>query len=165
MKKLFGFLIFLIFLSCMHQQSQIMNPAAKDQILNEVKIMFDKLTHFSETAQTDSFLSCYENYPDFIQIAGDGKMRNYEEFKKICTDYYDSLKEQKVSVNNKKTQVLDSNLVISAWTVNILAHFKNGDMMRMDNYSITYLVKKIDGLWKIIHTHESSLPPELIRKK
>jgi hypothetical protein len=140
-----------------------MNQDKKDQILSEVRSMLDKLTHFSETAQTDSFLSYYENYPDFIQIAGDGKMRDYSEFKKICTDYYERLKEQKVSVVDKKTQVLDTNLVVSAWTVNILAHFKNGDVMRMDNYSITYLIKKIGEQWKIIHTHESSLPPELIK--
>jgi hypothetical protein len=125
--------------------------------------MLDKLSHFSETAQTDSFLSCYENYPDFIQIAGDGKMRDYEGFKKICTEYYERLKEQKVSIVDKKTRVLDTNLVVSAWTVNILAHFKNGDVMQMDNYSITYLIKKIGEQWKIIHTHESSLPPELIK--
>ena len=164
MKRLLIFLIILIFLSCLHQPPQHMSPAAKKQILTEINAMFSKLTHFSEIAQTDSFLSFYENYPDFVHIAGDGKMRDFDGFKKICTDYYDSLKDQKISMVTEKTNVLDTNLAISGWTVNILAHFKNGDMMRMDNYSITYLIKKIDGQWKIIHTHESSLPPELIRK-
>jgi ketosteroid isomerase-like protein len=158
------FLTILILLSCLHQPSQNMKPEAKEQILREINAMFGKLTHFSEIAQADSFLSFYENYPDFIHIGGDGKMRDFEGFKKICNDYYDSLKEQKISMVTEKTKILDTNLAISAWTVNILAYFKNGDMMRMDNYSITYLVRKIDGQWKIIHTHESSLPPELIKK-
>lgn len=164
MKRIFGFLTSLIFFSCSHQPLQNMNQGKRDQIVNEVKTMLENLTHFSETAQTDSFLSYYENYPDFIHIAGDGKMRDYAGFKKICTDYYDKLEEQKISVVDKKIHVLDTNLIISGWTVNILAHFKNGDIMRMDNYSITYLIKKIGEQWKIIHTHESSLPPELIRK-
>ena len=40
---------------------------------------------YSEGAQLDLFLSCYDNSPTFIHISSDGKMRNYEEFKNICT--------------------------------------------------------------------------------
>jgi hypothetical protein len=50
------------------------------------------------------------------------------------------------------------------WTGNIVAQFKNGDVMTMNNYAITGVYKKSDAKWKIIHTHESSLPPEIIKK-
>ena len=141
-----------------------MTEAESNQIIKEVKSTSDKLTEYSEKAQLDSFLSCYADLPDFLHFSSDGKMRNYEEFKKICTVYYDSLKEQKVITNQEKFHVLDTNLVISGWTGNIIAQFKNGDEMKMDNYSITSLFKKIDGKWKIIHSHESALPPEIIKK-
>jgi len=36
--------------------------------------------------------------------------------------------------------------------------------MNMYNYSATNVFKKIDGKWKIIHSHESALPPEIIKK-
>jgi ketosteroid isomerase-like protein len=35
--------------------------------------------------------------------------------------------------------------------------------MKMNNYSITSIFRKIDNNWKIIHAHESALPPEIIK--
>ena len=142
-----------------------MTSAESKNIINEVKSVFVKITEYSQKAQLDSFLNCYADSPDFLHFSSDGKMRNYEEFKKICTEYYDSLKEQKVITIQEKFHVLDTNLVISGWTGNIIAQFKNGDTMKMNNYSITSLFKKIDGKWKVIHSHESALPPEIIKKE
>ena len=92
-------------------------------------------------------------------------MRNYEEFKKVCSEYYTSLQQQKLFTVTEKFNVLDKDLVITGWTGNILAQFKNGDAMTLNNYSITNVFKKIDGKWKIIHSHESSQPPEIKRSK
>jgi hypothetical protein len=44
----------------------------------------------------------------------------------------------------------------------LLQLLKNGDsIIIMNNYSITNVFKKINGTWKIIHSHESSLPPNI----
>ena len=142
-----------------------MTETESNQIIKEVKNVIDKITEYSEKAQLDSLLNCYADSPDFLHFSSDGKMRNYEEFKKICTEYYNSLKEQKVITIQEKFHVLDTNLVISGWTGNIIAQFKNGDTMKMDNYSITMVFKRIDGRWKVIHSNESALPPEIIKKK
>ena len=91
-------------------------------------------------------------------------MRNYEEFKKICTEYYNALKEQKILTIQEKIHVMDTNFVVLGWTGNIVAQFSSGDWMNMNNYSITSLFKKIDNKWKVIHSHESALPPEIIKK-
>jgi hypothetical protein len=138
---------------------------AESHIIKEVKSVFDKMTRYSEEAQLDSFLSCYDNSPGFLHFSGDGKMRNYEELKKICTEYYSTLKEQKLSTITEKFNVIDTTLVIVGWTGNIIAQFRNGDRMIMNNYSVTNVFKKIDDKWKIIHSHESSLPPEIIKSK
>ena len=63
-----------------------------------------------------------------------------------------------------KTHVIDPNFVVLGWTGNIVAQFRNGDIMNMNNYSITSLFKKIDNKWKVIHSHESVLPPDIIKK-
>ena len=127
--------------------------------------MFEALTHYTETAQLDSFLQCYAENPEFIAISADGNMRNFQDFKKICKDYYDSLKEQKVTTTREIFHVLEDNLVILGWTGNINAFFKNGDVMKMEHYSITFLFKKLNGKWKVIHSHESALPPDIIKSK
>ena len=139
-----------------------MAEAESDHPVKEVKNLFDKLTEYSEGAQLDSFISFYDNSQTFLHISSDGKMRNYEEFKIICGEYYNSLKEQKIMTIHEKIHVIDMNVVVLGWTGNIVAHFKNGDTMKMNNYSITSLFKKIDNRWKKIHSHESALPPEII---
>ena len=141
-----------------------MTEAENQDIAKKVKNIFDKLTGYSEKAQLDLFFSCYDNSPDFLHISSDGRMRNYDELKKICTEYYSSLKEQKIVTIQEKIHAIDTNLVILGWTGNIVAEFRSGDIMTMNNYSITNVFKKIDNKWKIIHSHESSLPPEIIKK-
>jgi len=133
-------------------------------IIRDVKNTFDKMTEYSERAQSDLFLGCYYNHEAFLHFSGDGKMRNYDEFKKICSEYYSALKEQKIITIQEEVNVINPDLVILSWSGNIIAQFKNGDTMNMNNYSITDVFKKIDKKWKIIHSHESTLPPEIIKK-
>lgn len=142
-----------------------MTETESDQIIEEVKYIYSKVTKYSQSAQLDSFLSCYDNSSTFLHISSDGKMRNYEEFKKICTEYYNSLKDQKIITTQEKFHVLNPDLVILGWTGNIIAQFKNGDTMKLNNYSITSVFKKNNNKWKVIHSHESSLPPEIIKKE
>ena len=151
-------------ISCSNHNPDKMTEEKTHNIEKNVKDIFDKLTEYSERAQLDLFLSCYDNSPTFLHFSSDGKMRNYEEFKKICTEYYNALKDQKIRTIQEKIHVIDTNIVVLGWTGNIVAHLKNGDTMKMKNYSITSVFKKIDNNWKVIHSHESALPPEIIKK-
>jgi ketosteroid isomerase-like protein len=150
--------------SCSNHNSNKMTEASTRDIVKDIKSKHEKLTEYSEKAQLDSFLSYYDNSPAFLHFSSDGKMRNYEAFKKICTEYYNSLEYQEISTITEKFSVIDTNLAILGWTGNIIAHFKNGDTMKMNNYSISSVFKKIDGKWKIIHSHESAEPPQIIKK-
>jgi ketosteroid isomerase-like protein len=137
----------------------------KDRIANEVRSLFTDLTRYTETAEVDSFLRCYADTPDFLAVSADGMIRNYADFKKICKDYYDSIKEQKLATIHEIFHVLDENTVVLCWSGNIDAFFKNGDTMKMQNYTVTFLLKKISGEWKVIHSHESALPPQIIKSE
>ncbi len=140
-----------------------MQKVDTNQVAKDVKTVLDGLTRYSEEAQLELFLNGYDKSPSFVHFSSDGKMRNYEELKEICTEYYNALKGQKISTLAEKMNVIDESLAIAGWTGNISAQFKNGDSMIMNNYSITNVLKKIDGEWKIIHSHESALPPVIIR--
>lgn len=142
-----------------------MTKAESDIIVKEVQIVSGHISKYSESAQLDSFLTFYDNSPTFIAISSDGKMRDYDEFKQISSEYYTALKEQKIETIQEKIHVIDPNLVVLGSTININAQFKNGDRMIMNNYSITCVFEKIGNDWKVIHSHESALPPEIIRKK
>jgi hypothetical protein len=100
-----------------------MTGAESHDVIKEVKAVFDKLGKHSEQAQVDSFLAYYDNSPDFSHFSADGKMRNYEEFKGISSEYYSALEYQTLSTINEKFNALDTDLVITGWTGNIIAHF------------------------------------------
>lgn len=142
-----------------------MTEAEATQIIKEVKKISNKITEHTEKAQLDALLSYYAEDPDFLAFGSDGKMRNYEGFKKTCTEYYGSLQEQKVMTIEERFHVIDKNLVILGWMGNIEAHFRNGDIMKMNDYSVSNVFLKTDAQWKIIHSHESGLPPEIIKKE
>jgi ketosteroid isomerase-like protein len=135
----------------------------KDRIISELSVALRDLTRYSETAQKDAFLQCYAEIPEFLAVSGDGMVRNYQDFSKICKDYYDLLQRQKLTTILEIFHVLDESTVLLCWSGNIDAHFKNGDRMKMPNYTVTYLFTKIGGEWKIIHSHESALPPQVIK--
>lgn len=137
----------------------------ENQILDEVKLFARNLTHYSETAQLDIFLACYADTPDFIAISSDAVIRNHSDLKKICEDYYGTLQEQKLTTVFAKFHILNEITVLHCWSGNIDAYFKNGDTWKMQKYTVTYIFKKISGVWKIIYSHESSLPPEIIKSK
>jgi hypothetical protein len=137
----------------------------KNRITKEVNAVFEGLIRYTETARVDSFLSHYADCPDFHAVSGDGAIRNYEDFSRICKEYYGSLKEQKLTTQSKIVNILDETAVALCWSGNIDAFFKNGDMMKMPNYTVTFLFKKMSGEWKVIHSHESALPPEIIKSR
>src|SRR6476646_9584665 len=95
-----------------------------NDIVNDIKGIFDKITEYSERAQLDLFLNSYDDSATFLHFSSDGKMRNYEELKKICTEYYLALKAQKITTIQEIIHVIDTNLVIIGWTGNIVAQFK-----------------------------------------
>jgi hypothetical protein len=140
-----------------------MTKAESEQIAKDLKTVSDKMIQYSEKAQLDLFLNCYDDAPTFLHFSSDGKRRNHEEFKKICTEYYGELKEQKAVNRQEKIHVLDTDLAVLGWTGDIVAQFKNGEVMKMKDYSVTNLFKKFGNNWKVIHSHESALPPEIIK--
>ena len=139
-----------------------MTESETNKVIEEVKDALNKITEYSQEARLESFLNAYHNFPGFLHFSADGKMRNYSEFRQICTEYYTSLIRQKLFTISRNFQVLNANHVITGWTGNINAQLKNGKLMNMSNYSVTHVFKKIGSDWKIIHSHESSLPPETI---
>lgn len=141
-----------------------MDTSSFDKIHGEIQILLQKMTAYSEQAKFDPFMEFYNNDPSFIHISADGSMRNYHEFREICSEYYNNIALQKIVTLNEKINVIGLNIVVTGWTGKITALFKNGDTIIMNNYSVSNLFNKINGNWKIIQSHESSLPPEIIKK-
>jgi ketosteroid isomerase-like protein len=139
--------------------------ANKDSIIKEVMPVFEAITRYTSGAQADSLLKSYSDTPDFLHISSDGTIRDYAGFKKVCGEYYETVKEQKLTKTREIFQVLDDSTVLLCWSGNIDAHIKNGGIMKLSNYTVTFLFKKINGEWKVIHSHESAPPPQMMKEQ
>lgn len=133
------------------------------QAIVEVKKASAAITKFAGEAELNSLLQCYSDSHDFLAISIDGKCRNYNDFKKACTEYYQSLSGQKITTTNETYHAISICHVILTWTGDITAIFKNGDTMKMNDYTVTSIFRKTDNSWKVIHSQESSLPPEITK--
>jgi SnoaL-like domain len=138
-----------------------MTAGEQEQIIQSVKQVADSIIRFAEEASANSLLDCYANSQDFLSCTGDGKMRNFEGFKDLCTKFYDSIKGQRIYTVQEKFHVMDRHLVIFAWTGSIHVFFKSGEILIMKEYALTCIFKKVDHQWKVIHSHESCLPGEI----
>lgn len=154
--------IFII--ACTTQNPPAMTEVEINNTISEVKSTYSQLMEHSKKAELDSFLSYYDSSPYFQSISADGNMSNYEAFKEACSGYYNSLRKQSITTTKQEFQVVERDLVIVSWTGDIIADLKNGDTIRMINYSITSVFKKKDSQWKIVHDHESALPPTVTKK-
>jgi SnoaL-like domain len=134
----------------------------KDRITDEVRPWLEKLILYSETAQWESFLSCYAQTPEFLAVSADGIIRNFGDFRTLCKEYYQSVKEQKATTIRESFHILDERTVILSWSGDIDAFFKTGEIMKMRNYTVTFLYQKIEEGWKVVHSHESTLPPQIV---
>ncbi len=133
------------------------------RILNEVKLIAEELIHHSEAADVSPFLACYADVPEFVAISGDGVIRGYIDFKLLSEEYYNALLQQKLTTTHQVFNVLCDNAVVLCWSGTIDAVFKNGDVWKMPQYTVTFLFRKTNGAWKVVHSHECGLPPVITK--
>lgn len=84
-----------------------------------------------------------------------------EEFLEVFKEWMATTKVWKMEVENYDVQVLGKDLAIigfnSSATTSILT---NGEPYEYGTGALTYVWKRINGAWKIVHIHESALESE-----
>jgi ketosteroid isomerase-like protein len=133
-----------------------------DKIKNEVRAARALIAQGASRADLEAFLDGYEWGPEFFAIGGDGLIRDEAAFRAACTGYYISLEHQDEVTLREEVLVVSDDLAILSWQGDIKAFFKNGDQMNLKNYGISLVFRRKGGRWKVIHSHESSLPPEIL---
>lgn len=79
-----------------------------------------------------------------------------DEFKKLMPQYMSSTKSWKIEVENPVVQVLDKNAAVIGFIGKAEMLTKDNKVSDTGSGAYTYVWKKIDGQWKIVHIHEST---------
>jgi ketosteroid isomerase-like protein len=102
--------------------------------------------------------------PDFLYADVDGNQYDKAGLRKLCVDMVAFCSAEKVITQKERIYVLASDAALYAWHGAVELIQKDGTVMRVDPYNASFLLKRIEGSWKIVLQHESALPPQPVVK-
>jgi hypothetical protein len=149
-------IILLAFLLTIH-------PIIFSQTNNETQKIAEEILSI-----TDKYNKTWEtlNMENVAQFHSDSSFRYYrnmklavssnDEFKKLMPLYMKTTKSWKIEVSDAVVQVLDKNAAVIGFTGKAEMITTDNKVSDFGSGAYTYVWKKTDGQWKIIHIHESA---------
>lgn len=158
-KALFVSLIWLFCLGWVMQETAQIAPhdqeTAKKEIGEVVGVIFQSL----EKMDVAALFRSYSDEGGFILINTEGFMGNLQMAQFGHAEWFKSLSSLKVTPFMEEFRFLPGNIVLCAWQGKFEMTLKTGEQLNIDRFGITFVFSKIDGHWKVIYQHSSSLPP------
>ncbi len=149
-------IIFLMYLLTTYQFVLGQTSIESEKLVKEIFVITEKYNKTWETLNmemvakfhSDSSFRYYSNMKLVISSNAD--------FKKLFPQYMSTTKSWKIEVSNPVVQVLDEKVAV-------IGFIGKAEMITTDNKesdfgsgAYTYVWKKIDGEWKIVHIHDST---------
>jgi len=132
-------------------------------IRQEVTQAMKGFTTAAEHLDLEGALQFRADVPEFSYADTDGKLYDYPAARKIMVEVFADSTALKILPQRQEISVLGPDAALVAW--NGAAEFtqKDGTVLRVDPYNITFLFKRLGGSWKIVRQHESALPPQPVK--
>ncbi len=127
--------------------------ADKKEISTVVKLIIQNL----EKMDVEALFQSYSDSSNFFTT--DGSMINFQVFKNHNAAWFNSLAALKITTSSEYYRFLPGNTVICSWMGKFEMTLRTGAQLKIDKFGITYIFRKIDNKWKVIHQHASALPP------
>lgn len=160
-KNLFIILVLFLFSGWSNQEDCQINlqeqETAKKEIREVVNVIFLNL----EKMDAEALFQSYSDSSDFILIATDGTMADYQVAKKHHAMWFKSLSSLRITSVKDEFRFLVDNIVVCSWQGKFEMSLKTGEKLKIDNFGITFIFTKIDNQWKVVYQHSSALPPVL----
>lgn len=128
-------------------------------IKQELKAAVDTLIRGCETLDMDLAFRVFLDAPDFRMIGMDGTLCDYRTYVDNNINYLSACSGFKLTTLNEEIKILDSDTAVFAWEYQAEAVLKTGDRDLIEKAGATFVFSKIGGEWKVVHYHESTLPP------
>lgn len=152
-------LLLALALCCLPMRSPAASPAHAAADRRAVAAIFAQMLQCSERADIDGALRYYDHGPDFAAAFGDGTVHDYRSFEKASREYFATVRSQKFTTHRSTVQIVDAGAAIVTWQADIVTTMKSGEVSRMAPFATTFVFRKTGSVWKVLHSHESSLAP------
>jgi ketosteroid isomerase-like protein len=162
--KYLTILIIVFLMGCStHLSAQMTSEeqeTAKKEILEAVSTIFKNLHNMDAEALYQS----YAESPDFIQISTEGSMVDFQNAKNLHAKWFTTLSSLNVTPIKETFRFLPCNTVIYLWLGKFEMTTKQGRQLKVDQFGITFIFRKMDSQWKVIFQQGSSLPPVSVKE-
>ena len=107
----------------------------------------------------DLAFKVFSDSPDFLMMGTGGNLCDYQTYLKDNIDYLKTCSKFELTTFKEEVRVLDRETAVFSWAYKAVATLKTGERDVIDNAGASFLFRKVDGEWKVVYYHESSVPP------
>ena len=157
MKKLILTLLPIIILSCGTKTENILAENEKEIIKSELQSIMNQFIQNNEIGNMEKAIEPYSDSPEFIIISSNGQISDYNKFMVENKYYFEALKSQKFSKSEIIYTFINNETVIITWGCSAFVQMKDEQEIKIDPYTVTFIFKKANELWKVIYAHGSGI--------
>jgi hypothetical protein len=129
----------------------------KEQIKKEITAIGDSM--IARIVRFDpKWLDYFVDSTDWGMANNDGTRWDYQYTKKVQPDYFNLMSSFKWTTIHQDFKFLAKDIVLYAWDGKDETILKSGDKITNDPHTYTVIFKNIEGQWKPIYSHDSSIP-------
>jgi hypothetical protein len=147
-------LLFYIF-GCIQQQNDQLTQQQKDQIKQEIKVVFDSIFARYEKLDVNGALNYYSQ--DMVH-GGDTVLQGFQGYKDAGIDFFKNVDSVKWTSGHLECIILDKDLVLTYWVGKGNWLFKSKERLIFDPNIYTNIIKNENGQWKVIFEQFTGTP-------
>jgi hypothetical protein len=140
-------------------KAQSLSSTEKTEIEGNLQEAIDTLITGCENLDMEMAFQIFSNSPDFLMMATDGTVCDYQTYLNDNVNYLSSCSSFKLTTFQREIRVLDRNTAVLAWAYGAEATLKTGERDIIERAGASFLFKQVEDEWKVVYYHESSVPP------
>ena len=128
-----------------------------DNIKSELYSALDKLIKGCETLDMKLAFEIFSDSASFLMMGTDGSLCDYQTYLKNNIDYLKDCNSFKLNTFKKEIRIINKETAVLSWAYGVEAKLKTGEVDLIDNAGASFVFSKIQGNWKVVYYHESSV--------
>ncbi|RJP66595.1 MAG: hypothetical protein C4539_11185 [Ignavibacteriales bacterium] len=158
-KNLFIILVLFFFSGWTNQKASQINLQEQETAKKEIREVVNVIFRSLEKMDIEALSQSYSDSTNYILIATDGTIADYQVAKNHHAIWFKSLSSLKITPIKDEFRFLADNIVVCSWQGKFEMSLKTGKKLKIDKFGITFIFTRIDNQWKVIYQHSSALPP------
>ena len=141
-----------------------LSNAEKQTIKAELLAILDTLITGCESLDMEMAFGMFSDSPDFLMMGTDGTLCDYKTYLNDNINYLMTCSSFQLTTFRTEIRILDCSTAVLAWAYKAEATVKTGERDIIENAGASFVFHKVEGEWKVVYYHESTVPPVRIPK-